>query len=570
MGNIIFVLLRRIHSPLIVLICVYALAIMGFVLIPGMDNQGRVWHMDFFHAFYFVSFMGTTIGFGEIPYPFTDAQRLWTIITIYASVIAWLYAIGSLLAIIQDPAFRELNRINAFRRAVRRIAEPFYLICGYGGTGSLLVKALTESSIRCVVIDTQQERINSLSLEDLVLPVPGLCADVAKPDVLLTAGLQHRKCIGVVTLTDHDEVNLKVALTSKLLNPALRTIVRTETHDVEAHVALFGANEIINPFDTFAGRLALALHSPGMFMLYEWMTGVPHEPLCKPLFPPRGTWILCGYGRFGKAVHDKLSAEGVVTTIIEAEPKLTGAPEGTVIGDGTETAALREAGIAEAVGIVAGTDDDINNLSIIRAARTLNPELFMVARQNLTTNNIIFQAAQLDLIMRRGSVIAHKIFAVITTPLLADFLRLARPQDNDWANRLISRIGKLADGEVPQVEALQITEAAAPALCAGIRRGDQVEISVLSRDPRERRETLPAFPLLLKRGHEEWLLPDDSFILQENDQILFCGRHGFSADMEWIAKNHNVYHYIHFGEEHPSSILWRLFTHRHRREKKIM
>ena len=570
MGNIIFVLLRRIHAPLIVLICVYALAILGFVLIPGLDDQGKPWHMDFFHAFYFVSFMGTTIGFGEIPYPFTDAQRLWTIITIYASVIAWLYAIGSLLAIIQDPTFRELNRINAFRRAVRRIAEPFYLICGYGGTGSLLVKALTESSIRCVVIDTQHERINMLSLEDLVLPVPGLCADVAKPDVLLTAGLKHRKCIGVVTLTDHDEVNLKVALTSKLLNPALRTIVRTETHDVEAHVALFGANEIINPFDTFAGRLALALHSPGMFMLYEWMTGVPHEPLCKPLFPPRGTWILCGYGRFGKAVHDKLSAEGVVTTIIEADPELTDAPESAVIGDGTEATALHKAGISQAVGIVAGTDDDINNLSIIKAARALKPDLFMVARQNLTTNNIIFQAAQLDLIMRRGSVIAHKIFAVITTPLLADFLRLARPQSNDWANQLINRIGALAGGEVPQISALSITEDATPALCAGIRRGDQVALAELSHDPRERQQTLLAFPLLLKRGRNEKLLPDGALILQEHDQILFCGRHGFSTDMEWIAKNHNVYHYIHCGEEHPSSILWRLLARRRHKEKRIV
>ena len=60
--------------------------------------------MNFFHAFYFVSFMGSTIGFGEIPYAFTDAQRAWVLITIYTSVVAWLYTIGTLLSLIQDQA----------------------------------------------------------------------------------------------------------------------------------------------------------------------------------------------------------------------------------------------------------------------------------------------------------------------------------------------------------------------------------------------------------------------------------------------------------------------------------
>ena len=103
MNNIFYMLLRRLRAPLILLICAYTVSILGFVLIPGMDDQGQPWRMDFFHAFYFVSFMGSTIGFGEIPYPFTDAQRMWAIVAIYSTVIAWLYGIGTTLAIIQIP-----------------------------------------------------------------------------------------------------------------------------------------------------------------------------------------------------------------------------------------------------------------------------------------------------------------------------------------------------------------------------------------------------------------------------------------------------------------------------------
>ena len=71
MENVLFVLIRRMRLPLITVLCVYAVSVLGFVLIPGVDDEGRVWRMDFFHAFYFVSFMGSTIGFGEIPFPFT-------------------------------------------------------------------------------------------------------------------------------------------------------------------------------------------------------------------------------------------------------------------------------------------------------------------------------------------------------------------------------------------------------------------------------------------------------------------------------------------------------------------
>lgn len=560
MNNIVYILLRRIHVPLIVLVCVYAVAILGFVLIPGMDDKGKPWDMDFFHAFYFVSFMGTTIGFGEIPYPFTDAQRMWATITIYGTVMAWLYGIGSALSLLQDSAFQATLREHAFRRAVRLITEPFYLVCGYGDTGTTLVRALSEEGYRSVVIEVDPNRIIALELEDLPLPVPGLCANAAEPESLVMAGLRRSNCIGVIALTNVDTVNLNVAITAKLLCPRVPTIARAETRLVEANMLSFGTDQVINPFNTFAGRLALALHSPGMYLLFEWMTAVPHEKLREPLFPPHGRWILCGYGRFGKAVYERLLAEGIEVTVVEATPDTTNAPQGTISGSGTEAETLIAAGIRDAVGIVAGTDNDANNLSIIMTARELNHKLFKVARQNQHQNDIIFSAAKLDLTMQRGTVIANKIFALTTTPLLADFLRVASSQTNDWANQLISRIGGITGDEVPQTWIMNITPADSPALYSGIARGKKiVRISDLYRNPRDRDERLPFMALLIKRGNDDILLPDDDEILERGDRILLCGRFGADLQSEWIAKNHNVFDYLYSGEERASSTLWRWF-----------
>lgn len=165
MNNIIFWVMRRMRVPLLVLLTVYTVAVVGMTLIDGVDDQGRPWRMDFFHAFYFVSFMGTTIGFGEIPYPFSNAQRMWVTLSIYMTVVAWIYAIGTLLSLLQDEALRRTMIENRFARTVGNIREPFYLICGYGDTGRALVKALEERFMRSVVIEKEQERINVLMMQ---------------------------------------------------------------------------------------------------------------------------------------------------------------------------------------------------------------------------------------------------------------------------------------------------------------------------------------------------------------------------------------------------------------------
>ena len=94
MGDILLLALRRLRAPLIGLILAYAISVLGLALIPGVDAAGQPSEMSFFHAFYVISYTATTIGFGEIPYAFTDAQRGWVTVSLYLSVICWAYTPG--------------------------------------------------------------------------------------------------------------------------------------------------------------------------------------------------------------------------------------------------------------------------------------------------------------------------------------------------------------------------------------------------------------------------------------------------------------------------------------------
>ncbi|HEB97071.1 MAG TPA: potassium transporter TrkA [Sedimenticola thiotaurini] len=559
MENIVFLAFRRMRRPLLTLILAYAVATLGLTLIPGQDADGNLWRMDFFHAFYFISFTATTIGFGEIPYEFTDAQRLWVMISLYGLVVVWFYAIGNLLSLVQDRAFQQAVTERRFARRIRRLREPFHLVCGYGETGTALVQTLTERHQHAVVIDIDPDRVNALKLENLREYVPALHGDAARPIHLLEAGLEHPLCQGVVALTNVNEVNLKVAITSKLLHPDIKVICRADSHDIEENMRSFGTDYVVDPFDTFATHLAMALHAPGLYVLQEWLAGRHHQPLQEPVYPPReGHWIVCGYGRFGRAVYGRLRQEGLEPVVVEATPEITGTPQGEyVTGRGTEAVTLEQAGIDQAVGLVAGTDDDANNLSIIMTAQALNPELFIVARQNLQENQRIFQAVQAQVVMHPSSIIANHIRVLLGTPMLYQFMSLAMHQQDSWACELVSRITAVLEDELPEVWEQPVDEEEAWAVSQALTQGQVVTLGDLLRNPRQRERTLPCIPLLLLRDGSWVTLPGEEMPLRTDDRILFCGRLVANRRMSWTLQNEHALNYVLTGEARAQGWIWR-------------
>src|ERR671920_2531194 len=349
------------RAPLIVLIAIFAVSVLGLTLIPGQDAEGRPFDMGFFDAIYVMSYTATTIGFGEIPYPFTYNQRMWVTISIYLTVVGWAYAIGSLLALVQERSFRQALALQHFTRKVRRLGEPFLLIAGYGQTGELLARSLDALGRRFVVIDSDSGRIDDLYLDSYHADVPGLVADAGDPGHLAVAGLGHPYCEGVLAITDNDEANLAAAQAAALLRPDLPVVTRTVSPEMEARMKVFGSPTVINPFDRFGDHLRLALRAPASYQLLTWLESGPGEPLPERGLPPRsGRWVICGYGRLGRELTADLRAEGLEVTAIDPAPEDPDAP-GLLIGDGSDPWVMAQADVDRAVGFVAGTDNDTTN-----------------------------------------------------------------------------------------------------------------------------------------------------------------------------------------------------------------
>ena len=560
MNNIFFLIFRRMRWPLLTMVTAYSIAVLGLVLVPGQHADGEIWHMDFFHAFYFVSFMSTTIGSGEIPHAFSEAQRLWVMFSVYLTVVAWVYAIGNILALVQDRTFQHALDELRFARRIRKQREPFFLVCGYGETGSALVQALTDRDQNVVVIDVNAERVNMLQLQNLRQYVPALHGDAARPVHLLEAGLEHKKCQGVVALTNVNEVNLKIAITAKLLHPEIKVICRADSHDVEDNMASFGTDYIIDPYEAFARHLATALQNPALYLLHDWLTGVRHQKLGEPVYPPQdGGWIVCGFGRFGSAIYHRLVDEKIEPVVIEAHPETTNAPEGVIKGRGTEAVTLEEAGIREVVGLVAGTNNDANNLSIIMTARQLNPGLFVIARQNHLDNLNIFDAVKADIRMHPSSVIANRIRVLLGTPMLYEFMSLAMYEDDQWACELISRVLAVVHDQVPEVWEVEINDEEALAVNSALEAGAAIELEDLLRDHRERDSKLSCIPLLHLSKGARVTLPPLNTRMKSGDRLLICGSMSARSRMEWTLQNDNALSYVLTGQVCAQGWVWRLF-----------
>lgn len=503
-----FILLRRMRRPLVVLILAYAVAIVGFVLVPGATPDGKPWRMDFLHATYFVSFLGSTIGLGEIPYPFTPAQRYWATFCIYFTVIAWLYSFGALFAVLQDPLMRRLLKQGAFARQVRRVHEPFYLLCGYDDAGRRVARELTEDDLRVIVLDRDAERVDAVEVDPLPLPVPALEADASDPQVLIAAGLRHPQCRGVLALTGNDAVNAKIVLSSKLLAPDLPVFCAVGHHSWHARIAQAGADALINPYDTFAERMAIALDMPSLHVIYEALTAQRQTVMAAVQPLPRGRWLLCGWGPLARALRHRLRGKGLDLHVVDAAPDPS--CDHTTRGDPTDAAVLRQAEIGAAQLLVAATDDDLDNLAIAMAARAQAPALPLVLRRTQSRNALLFRESGAQLIMATGYLIATEVLRHTRAPLLGQFLQLAAERDEAWAATLLARLRAQVGDVILESWTQTVWQAQSVGDCIAQAREDA-------------NGSLRALVLMRVRFGEPLLTPADQEALRPGDLLLLGG-----------------------------------------------
>ena len=151
----------------------------------------------------------------------------------------------------------------------------------------------------------------------------------------------------------------------------------------------------------------------------------------------------------------------------------------------------------------------------------------------------------------------------VATPMLPEFIRLAKGEGDDWACELVSRIIAISSQEVPDIWELVIDSEHAAAVHAALQSsGNPITVGDLMRNPRERERLLPAIPLLLIHADDNssTLLPARDVSLAPGDKLLWCGRYSVRSKMQWTLQHPVALEYVLFDEVRPRSWIWRKFA----------
>ncbi len=136
-----------------------------------------------------------------------------------------------------------------------------------------------------------------------------------------------------------------------------------------------------------------------------------------------GHVIICGWGRVGREVAQFLTnAQRVVVVIDRDGERVRDVPYASVHGDVTDDETLLKAGIERAATLVAALDTDADNLYVTVAAKSMRPELQIIARARSESSEPKLVRAGADRVVNPQQLGGERMASFVTQPHVVDFV----------------------------------------------------------------------------------------------------------------------------------------------------
>jgi voltage-gated potassium channel len=153
-----------------------------------------------------------------------------------------------------------------------------------------------------------------------------------------------------------------------------------------------------------------------------------------------GHVIICGYGRIGRQVTDRLKARGVQFVIIEQNAETREVLDGLgylyVDGNATDDGALKRAQIATAKTIVATLPTDADNVYVTLSVRNLRPDIRIVARASDAASTTKLLQAGADKVISPYEIGGRYIANAVMRPHVVNFMDVVNASSKDAAQSM--------------------------------------------------------------------------------------------------------------------------------------
>ncbi|MFA6074288.1 MAG: potassium channel protein [Negativicutes bacterium] len=136
--------------------------------------------------------------------------------------------------------------------------------------------------------------------------------------------------------------------------------------------------------------------------------------------------IVCGCGRVGRNVVKRLKEEKEKFVVIESQEKtykwLVSQQAIAIFGDATTDEQLKIAGIERARGIITTMSSDADNVYVALAAKSLNPNIFIVSRAERDGSEDKLRKAGADTVIFPSEMSGRQMVRSMTKPIITDLL----------------------------------------------------------------------------------------------------------------------------------------------------
>ena len=139
-------------------------------------------------------------------------------------------------------------------------------------------------------------------------------------------------------------------------------------------------------------------------------------------------YIIAGYGRMGKIICEELSKKKEKYVVIERDPdvvqQLNEQGVSSILGDVTEDGVLSSAGLKYAKGLLTVVDSVSDNVYCTLTARSLNEELFIVARSETDRGTANLLRSGANKVINPYDAGGHAMAQVLLKPSAVELIEL--------------------------------------------------------------------------------------------------------------------------------------------------
>jgi len=239
------------------------LFLLGTLLVTGAVGYQLIEDWSFFDGLYMTVITVASVGYGET-HPLSDSGRIFTMFLILTGSGILLYSISMITAIFVEGELTDILKRMKMDKAIERLKEH-YIVCGDSLTGQYAIEELLKTKKPIVVIETDKNKIASLS-ERGILCIEG---DATADAVLQSAGIERAS--GLFSSLHTDAENLFVVLTAKGLNPNLRIVSKAVDEESRQKLIKVGADRVIMPNAIGGLRMVSEMMRPSVVTFLDLM-----------------------------------------------------------------------------------------------------------------------------------------------------------------------------------------------------------------------------------------------------------------------------------------------------------